>query len=81
MDMINGPVVAFLVSLTIQTIIILIKNRKNISNKDLNIIEDYKRSMKLVKKLLIAIIISLFISFLTLCILGMPLFLFLNRGH
>ena len=82
MEIILYSVVAFLISLIIQIIFILIiHSRKKNENGKTDVEEEYKRNMKLVIKIIIAIIISVIISVITFYTLGIAVIGFLRQGH
>ena len=82
MKLILYSIIAFLVSLTIQIVSILIINiRKNKKNQTIDVEKEYKRNMKLVIKILIAVIISFIIAIITLYALGITTIGLLRQGH
>lgn len=82
MEIILYSVIAFLVSLTIQMVfIIILHTRKKKANKTINADEEYKINIRLVIRIIIAIIISVIISIITFYVLGIAVIGFLRQGH
>lgn len=82
MEIILYSVIAFLVSLTIQMVfIIILYMRKKKANKTIDAEEEYKINMRLVIRIIIAIIISVIISIITFYVLGIAVIGFLRQGH
>lgn len=82
MELIVYSIIAFMISLFIQIVCILILNaKKTKSIKTTSVEEEYKRNMKLIIKIIIAIIISIIISVITFYVLGIAVIGFLRQGH
>lgn len=81
MEIILYSVIAFLVSLTIQMVFIIILHTRKKANKTIDAEEEYKLNMRLVIRIIIAIIISVIISIITFYVLGIAVIGFLRQGH
>lgn len=82
MEIILYSVIAFLVSLTIQIVFILIMHiRKKKANRTIDTEDEYKTNMRLVTRIIIAIIISVIISVITFYAFGISVIGFLRQGH
>lgn len=82
MEIILYSIIAFLVSLAIQMVfIIILHKRKKKVNKTIDAEEEYIINMRLVIRIIIAIIISVIISIITFYVLGIAVIGFLRQGH